>query len=177
MKYLTILTLALILTIAATPAFAAPNENKSNNGNAKGQNKEAQAEKKAVNVTVQQEVTEVSIVPSQEPAISVAPSQTWKNHGAYVSSVAKTHPGGQTVSAAARSDIGKKQKSPTPSISVTPSASPSVVPSVEPSVVPTISTTPPITSPVEAFTFGNPLMNIMKFLQNVSRFLNPFDTA
>lgn len=33
----------------------------------------------------------------------------WKNHGEYVSSVAKLHEGGKTVSEAARSDIGKKE--------------------------------------------------------------------
>lgn len=67
------------------------------------------------------------------------PSLQWKNHGAYVSCVAHTHPGGQVVAAAAKSDIGKKHGS----VSVTPSVSPSVSPSASPSVEPSVS---PITS-------------------------------
>lgn len=174
MKHTTALTLVLLLTIAATPAFAAPNENKSNNGKANGHNNE----KKAVQEV---QALEVSIDPSGEPTISVAPSQavspsvTWKNHGQYVSSVAKTHPGGAVVSAAAKSDIGKKQKhNPTPSI--LPSATPSAAPSIEPSAEPTISTTPPITSPVEAITVGNPFTNFFNFLQSLTRYFQPFTT-
>lgn len=171
MKHTTVLTLALLLTIAATPAFAAPNENKSNNGKANGQNKEEQAEKKAV------QALEVTIAPSEVPAVSAAPSQavspTWKNHGEYVSSVAKTHPGGKVVSQAARSDIGKKQKAPTPSVSVAPS----IVPSVEPSVEPTQTVTPPITAPVEAITVSNPFASFLNFLQNITRFMDPFKTV
>src|SRR5690242_12348498 len=36
------------------------------------------------------------------------PNAEWSSHGEYVSCVAKLHLGGKTVSAAARSDVGKK---------------------------------------------------------------------
>lgn len=48
---------------------------------------------------------------------SCNPDANWKNHGEYVSCVAKLHQGGKNVSEAAKSDIGK------------PSASPSATPS------------------------------------------------
>ena len=58
-----------------------------------------------------------------------APEAQWKNHGDYVSCVARLKLGGATTSAAARSDIGKKSAStsgtpkPTSSSSATPIAS------------------------------------------------------
>jgi hypothetical protein len=54
------------------------------------------------------------------------PNADWKNHGEYVSCVAKSGAGGEAVSAAARSDVGKKNESSssaTPSVSATVSAS------------------------------------------------------
>ncbi len=59
------------------------------------------------------------------------PNAEWKNHGQYVSCVAKTHPGGNVVSEAARSAVGKKNE-------------PTAVPSASPTETPT--GTPPITS-------------------------------
>lgn len=65
---------------------------------------------------------------------SCNPDANWKNHGEYVSCVAKLHQGGKNVSEAAKSDIGKKDKddeedeveaSPSPSPSASSSASPS----------------------------------------------------
>lgn len=58
------------------------------------------------------------------------PNYPWKNHGEYVSCVAKLKLGGQSVSDAAKSDIGKKNNvasssaSPTATGSASPSASP-----------------------------------------------------
>lgn len=70
-----------------------------------------------------------------------------RNHGEYVSCVAKTHPGGDAVSEAAHSDVGKKfddedeeeDETPTISPSVTPVASPSVSPEVSPTISPEVS--------------------------------------
>ncbi len=56
------------------------------------------------------------------------PAGPWKNHGEYLSCVAKLKLGGKVVSESAKSDIGKKNHISTPSgdatESVTPSASP-----------------------------------------------------
>ncbi|MCL4366423.1 hypothetical protein M1437_04310 [Patescibacteria group bacterium] len=89
------------------------------------------------------------------------PDDNWKNHGAYVSCVAKLHEGGKNVSEAAKSDIGKKEDqdeeeneddedgqtaSPSPSASPAPSVSPSPsstpIPSGSPSPSPSSSPTP-----------------------------------
>lgn len=80
----------------------------------------------------------------------------WKNHGAYVSCVAHTHPGGQVVSDAARSDIGKKHNT-----------APSVTPS------PTNTPTPsPITSPLSTASSGfSPLASLSALLGKVFGFL------
>lgn len=73
------------------------------------------------------------------------PGAEWKNHGQYVSCVAKTHPGGQVVSEAARSDVGKKNvggASPSPSPEVSPSPSPEASPTPEVSPSPSPSPSP-----------------------------------
>lgn len=62
-----------------------------------------------------------------EVPLSCNPDANWKNHGEYVSCVAKIHQGGKNVSEAAKSDIGKKEASPSPSVS--PSAPSSASPS------------------------------------------------
>lgn len=85
------------------------------------------------------------------------PAANWKNHGQYVSCVAHTHPGGQVVSQAAQSDIGKKSSvapspSASPSVSPSPNASPEVSPSpsVEPSPSPSASPEPSASPTPEA---------------------------
>ena len=60
------------------------------------------------------------------------PNADWKNHGAYVSCVAHQHLGGKAVSQAAKSDIGKKNFTPTVNPTATPTA--------------TLTPTPPLTS-------------------------------
>lgn len=56
------------------------------------------------------------------PSTTCDPSADYKNHGEYVSCVAHLHLGGQVVSAAARSDVGKNhaEVSPTPTTTVSP---------------------------------------------------------
>lgn len=57
---------------------------------------------------------------------SCNPDANWKNHGEYVSCVAKLHQGGKNVSEAAKSDIGKKDKDDEENeVEVSPSPSPS----------------------------------------------------
>lgn len=77
------------------------------------------------------------------------PNADWKNHGAYVSCVAKQKPGGQVVSDAAKSDIGKKNNqgptittTPTPSIEPTGTTTPTPTPTEELTPTPTVEATP-----------------------------------
>lgn len=93
----------------------------------------------------------------------------FKNHGQFVSSVAGTHPGGEEVSEAAKSDIGKKEHDndldddeddddggivipPTPGVSPSPTVSPSPLASPTPDVSPTpgVSPTPDVSPTPEA---------------------------
>lgn len=69
----------------------------------------------------------------------------WKNHGEYVSCVAKKHLGGKEVSEAARSEIGKK------SDDHGNDGDDDILPTITPSVSPTI--TPPLTSPATELHF------------------------
>jgi hypothetical protein len=79
---------------------------------------------------------------SVSPQPTCNPGQEWKNHGSYVSCVAKQHLGGAVISAAAKSSIGKhSQKSPEPSSSLLPTASPSSSPSSFPSSTPSPTAT------------------------------------
>lgn len=78
--------------------------------------------------------------------------QEWKNHGEYVSCVAKLRLGGKVTSEAAKSDIGKKNQNdenddedenePSPSPNASPSASPSASPTTSPSASPSVSPSP-----------------------------------
>jgi hypothetical protein len=75
---------------------------------------------------------------------------SWKNHGEYVSCVAKQHVDGKEVSDAAKSDIGKKSDEDHDDENDDDDTVPSVTPSV--SVSPTI--TPPLTSPATEVRFS-----------------------
>lgn len=76
---------------------------------------------------------------NQQTTTGCNPEDNWKNHGAYVSCMAKVHFGGQKTSEAAKSDIGKKkdedssdddeEQAPTPSASPISSPTPSTSPS------------------------------------------------
>lgn len=56
------------------------------------------------------------------------PEDNWKNHGEYVSCVAKLKQGGQTTSEAAQSDVGKKNGDEDKSEGEAPSGSPTASP-------------------------------------------------
>jgi hypothetical protein len=92
------------------------------------------------------------------------PNAQWKSHGDYVSCVAKTHPGGGVVSAAARSDVGKKHHGEEPSIT------PSVSPTGSPSATPTVSPTPPISSSEAVLGFS--ISPLETFIKSIGRFFD-----
>ena len=178
----------LILLLVATPAMAA-------NGKGNGKGQEVRSEKaekvkfpEAGESDITTSSTDTSIIaPSVTGTPGVGQTQTcdqnaeWKNHGQYVSCVAKTNPGGQVVSAAARSNIGKKKTlgttSPTPSVSpsitVTPTESVSPTPTSTPSATPTEdpTLTPTITPDDITVTF-NPLESIKSFFKRISDLFN-----
>ena len=82
------------------------------------------------------------------------PNAEWKNHGEYVSCVAHTHPGGQVVSDAAHSDVGKNKN---------------ITPTIPPTETPTPS---PITSPLSTVASGlSPLASLGALIGKVFGFL------
>lgn len=102
------------------------------------------------------------------------PNANWRNHGEYVSCVARLHKGGEEISEAAKSDVGKKddeneneeEENESPRPSVSPSASPtpsgSPVPSSSPSASPSAS--PTITTVEGARIEINALIEILQNL-------------
>lgn len=127
MKRLVVISAVSLLLLAVTPVLASRN-------NDKGEGKRAE----------QNEI----ISPSASPLATCDPDDSWKNHGAYVSCVAKLHLGGKEIPEAARSEIGKKSESEDSEDKndddddATPSASPTSSPSASPSATPSVSPTP-----------------------------------
>ena len=147
MKKLTFFTLALIIFLSAHQVEAVNNKaNEKANNNSSNENRNEHSNKSEDDNEVEAEDDDAVTTPVVSPStvqISVSPTlddddcdDDVKNHGQFVSCVAKKHEGGKTVSAAARSDIGKKKRNP----SITPSVVPSISPSIDPSV--TVSPTP-----------------------------------
>lgn len=87
------------------------------------------------------------------------PEAEWKNHGEYVSCVAKMHPDGQSVAEAARSDVGKKHQ---------PTTTPSVTPSVTETPTPTPITSPETELGIASSPFEKFLKAISHLLQDLS---------
>lgn len=82
-------------------------------------------------------VTTPALAVKPSPVSTCDPAASWKNHGQYVSCVAKLHQGGVVVSTAAKAETGKKSEvTPVPSVSPSTSASPSSSTSASPSVLP-----------------------------------------
>lgn len=151
---------ALLLTLIATPVLAqnGKNEDKSNNGQGQSKQEEKKEEThgnsqgNSSDNSNKDTHSTVNASTSPSPKSNSAkklntttrgasgsakdcdPNFAWKNHGEYVSCVAKSGAGGQAVSEAARSDIGKK--SGTPSASLSPEASSSATPSAIVSPIP-----------------------------------------
>lgn len=176
-----------ILLLVATPAFAAKDNNNGKNEEKSQGPKVEQANnsnngnngKKSEVLGDQASVT-LDVTPTNDPTVTPTgtdtqtrvqvvqdeacdPNAQWKNHGQYVSCVAKLHLGGQVTSQAARSDVGKKKAAVTPS--VTPTSTPSATPTPSDDLTPT----PPITGPETEITFS-PLENIMGFFKKIGDF-------
>lgn len=114
------------------------------------------------------------------PAPSCDPSDDWKNHGAYVSCVARLHQGGAVVSAAAKAEIGKPKATPapeeeededsetsSPSPSFSPTASPSASPSGSPSATPASGAPLVEGAKIEISALIQTLQNIITSLQHL----------
>ncbi len=104
--------LILLFVLAVTPVFA--QSYNSNPNSYKGKN----------NIIVND--------PSPTPQATCDPALDYKNHGAYVSCVARLHQGGQTTSNAAKSDVGKKSGSVNQVASGSASPSPTASASASP---------------------------------------------
>lgn len=130
------LVLGLSLLLVATPVFAKDN----NQGNSTGH-------RFSVNVQAGDDgdSDKDDPTPSSSPNPSVSPNPSCspdghENHGEFVSCVARLHLGGDEVSEAAHSDIGKgeeEEEHEGASPSATPSMSPSPTPSASASAAPT----------------------------------------
>lgn len=166
---------ALVITIitlllAASPTFAKDNNNNGNGNNGNGQGKK-------VEVTAEVDA-DASASPSPSASASAKPkgksknlqtecnpSLEWKNHGAYVSCVAKLKMGGQAVSEAARSDVGKKNKNPNASASASPSVSPS--PSATASASPSASPEASASAALSFNAMGDQIMDWVSQIEDL----------
>lgn len=152
-KTLVFLTIAIIVLATGAKVFAS-NENS---------NKEAEARETH---TVQSQNTEND---SDNDNISSAISVTGvltedecrinaRNHGAYVSCIAKLHLGGKRVSTAAKSDIGKKDHDNDDKVS------PTITPSESPTETPSVTVTPEVTATVTLQAQIQQLIDLIKHL-------------
>lgn len=135
-KLFIILSLFILLSVSSITIFAKSDNAKSPNGlpNSAGvgiSSPENHGQGNQGNGNNKNYLAEAS--PSGQASPTCAPAAQWKNHGDYVSCVAKLHQGGQAVSAAAKSDIGKKHASVSASLSPSPSSTSSASPSFAPS--------------------------------------------
>lgn len=184
MKKLTFATLTLIILFAAQQVAASndhANEHSKNNPGI---------------VVREEHENERS---NSNPTTSSTQTTTFKNHGEAVSEEAHEHEGGKTVSAVAKSDIGKKHHGDVddddnihvgrPSITptVTPSLSPSVSPTGTLTVTPSDTVTPtetptatpsetltPTVTPTEAQMLGAGLKD---FLEKLKELINNFTSS
>lgn len=172
MKKLSFLTLALVILFSAHQVSAVSdkaNENSSNNPSSEKRNEKSNKAETEI------EDEDATITPS------VTETEEWKNHGQYVRSVAHTKPGGSVVSAAARSNIGKKKA--TPSVTVSPTLTPSVTlsptPTDDPNATPspTLTETPtPTPTPTELSSLELQIKDLIQVLKDLIKQLkNPFN--
>jgi hypothetical protein len=180
MKKLTFATLSFIILFAAQQVAASNDHANFHSQNNPGTT--VHEEKEKGNDSTTNETITASVTITTSPTTT---SDDFKNHGQYVSSIAQTHPGGNVVSSAARSDIGKKNAdaddndgsgSPTVTPSVSPSISPSVSPTTTPTETPSVTptetptATPSVTltpSPTETQTLETKLSEFLQELQDI----------
>lgn len=103
------------------------------------------------------------------------PGANWKNHGAYVSCVARFEPGphrlgGKGNSVAAKSSVGKKAPGPTATPSATPEPTPTATPSATPTATPSATASPSANVQVEIEAQG-PLSQVIAFIEQILLFL------
>lgn len=105
------------------------------------------------------------------PSIACDPDFEWKNHGQFVSCVARVHEGGDDVSEAARSRVGRVKRDVSPTISVTPTIILSPTITGVPTVSPALSLTPLPTVSATDSSQSNPVIgpfiNIQLFFQKI----------
>lgn len=167
MRIKLILSVCLLFTLVITPTLAAPKKEGQNGLKNFGQEKkQEQSQIRTQNFSVTTSPT-ITQPPENDDMVSPPvvttnpcdPAAQWKNHGEYVSCVARLHLGGKVTSDAARSEIGKKKVKPTESWETTPTVSPSGNPSV----------TPPVSGPEPKITVS-PIRNIYFFFENFRHF-------
>ena len=134
MHRLVLLLVAFFVISISTVAFAKSDNANSNSGRGQGQSQSQgssnrQSENRGQSSNHGPSAQAQVAAREATPSAVCDPNANWKNHGEYVSCVARLHLGGQTTSQAARSDIGKKKGStPSASLSPSPSASASATP-------------------------------------------------
>ena len=204
MKFL--LVALLLLVMIATPALGKNDNsssgnqgqgnsqnnsqgNQGNQGNSQGnsdsnpgsEKKEEQAAKKedraqASSSPSAKKLNSASTRSATDSAQQCDHNYPWKNHGEYVSCVAKSGAGGQAVSEAARSDIGKKSGTPSASLSPSPDASGSATPSASVSPSPEATSSGLINSITENLaTVQEGILTIGDQFAALLDLLNPFD--
>lgn len=159
MKKLTFLLLTILIVASAGQVQAVSDKaNEKATDNPSSEKRNENSIKHSDQVELEDDIT---------PSISVAPSPTKtddddeneneceedaKNHGAFVSCIAKEHNGGEVVRRAAQSSTGKKKHTPsvTPNVTVSPTVS--VTPTATPSVTITITPSPTDTPTNEELT-------------------------
>lgn len=174
MPKLFIIVLFVSLLGFTTMTFAQSDKSDlSENSSKKSENQQenkSQNQKNETEDELEDEIEKVNKASKKEgsPSATCAPEGVWKNHGDYVSCVAKLKEGGQTVSEAAKSDIGKKNATSSASPSASGSAEPS--PTSEPS--PTASASGSLTESVQQ-EIATIFLTISSLLQRLQELL-PF---
>lgn len=180
MKKQAALTLLLFIFLTST-AFAAPDKKNEHATENKEKNNKPNIVELLEEITITPTDTTTptptvtpTVIPTTTVSVTPSPSVTcdengeWKNHGKYVSCVAKQHLGGQAVSEAAKSDIGKKKHvTPTVTVTTSPTGGPTVT------TTPTVTVTPPITASLEESTFSF-LPSWGELKKSIAKLLNVF---
>lgn len=185
--YLFLFVLAFVLV--STPVFAEKDQKNENNH---GKNSEIEIQEEShgsingpsstgsIGSSVTLSVTS-TVTPKDEQDqgnTGCDPDDNWRNHGKYVSCIARLHLGGEETSEAGRSDEGKRGRTPsvTPSVtpstspSVSPTTTPSVTPSTSPSATPSISPTPEVSVTTSALVTV-PLEELRSLINQLKRLL------
>ncbi len=140
-KIASLLIIVVLLGFTTLSYAKSENSNNSNDNGKSGSNSKSQnKDQGSQNPNSDNSNPTPSASPASDPKQTCDPNAGWKNHGEYVSCVAKLKLGGQAVSEAARSDVGKKKSgTPSASLSPSPSSTASATPTASGSASPTAS--------------------------------------